>query len=145
MELVSARATDQEALFALHEELFRSHIEQIWGWDDEWQRANFRKEWDNAPPEIILLDGNKAGCVQVRKEADHLYILNLALHPRFQGQGAGTAVVRTIQQRAAALNLPVRLSVFRTNPRVAGFYQKEGFEVEEETVTECRMRWKARK
>lgn len=34
-----------EALFELHVALFKEQIRQLWGWDKEWQPANFSKEW----------------------------------------------------------------------------------------------------
>lgn len=141
MELAPARLTDQDALFALHEELFRSHIERIWGWDDAWQLANFRKEWEESLTELIRHEGETAGCIQTREEPDHLYLLGIAISPRFQGIGVGTAVMEAIQDRAALRQLPLRLSVFRTNPRVVTFYERLGFVTEAETETGWRMRW----
>ncbi|RYD41769.1 MAG: GNAT family N-acetyltransferase [Verrucomicrobiaceae bacterium] len=141
MKLVPASVSDQDALFALHEELFRHHIEQIWGWDDEWQLANFHKEWDESLTELILHDGQTAGYIQTREEPDHLYLLGIAIDPACQGKGIGTAVMRTLQQRASLGRLPLRLSVFRTNARVIAFYQRLAFAVESETETGCVMRW----
>lgn len=144
MRLTPASVTDQDALFLLHEQLFRHHIEQIWGWDDAWQRTNFLKEWDEALTELIQHNGETAGYIQTRPEPDHLYLLGIAIHPDFQSQGLGTAVMQELQQRAALQQRPLRLSVFRTNPRVIEFYVRTGFLIEEETETGCRMRWVAR-
>lgn len=141
MRLTPASITDQDALFVLHEQLFRHHIERIWGWDDAWQRTNFLKEWEESITELIHHDGENAGYLQIRPEPDHHYLLGISIHPDFQGRGLGTAVMETLQQRAALQQFPLRLSVFRTNPRVIAFYQRLGFRTEAETETGCRMVW----
>ncbi|RYD19762.1 MAG: GNAT family N-acetyltransferase [Verrucomicrobiaceae bacterium] len=143
MRLVRAEVMDQEALFALHVELFRHHIEEIWGWDDKWQIANFLKEWEESVTELIVDDSRMAGYIQVKEEPDHDYLLGIAISPSFQGQGLGTGVMEELKRRAGARQVPVRLSVFRTNPRVVAFYERLGFRVECETETGWRMVWEA--
>jgi hypothetical protein len=44
MDTRLAAASDEAELFEIHRAVFRGHIEQIWGWDEEWQRANFARE-----------------------------------------------------------------------------------------------------
>ena len=144
MKLRPASLSDQEALFALHVDLFRRHIEQIWGWDDNWQLNNFRKEWAEVQTEIITQEGELLGYIQIRHEPDHLYVLNLALYPRFQSQGAGSMAMEVLKQRAKLEGLPIRLSIFRTNQRVIEFYMRLGFEIEVETETGLRMHWRDR-
>lgn len=125
----------------MHVELFREHIEEIWGWDDEWQIANFRKEWDEVFTEVIHAGDDLLGYIQTRLEPDHLYVLNLALYARHQNKGVGTTVMNILKKRAMTLGLPVRLSVFKTNQRVIAFYERLGFRVYEKTETGCKMGW----
>lgn len=141
MNLKPAPLTDQAALFALHVEVFRDHIEEIWGWNDEWQIANFHKEWAEVQTEILTQDGELLGYIQTRPEADHLYVLNLALHPRCQNLGFGTMAMEVLKQRARHKGFSIKLSVFRTNQRVIAFYERLGFEIETETETGVRMHW----
>lgn len=141
MKLLPASLSDQQTFFALHVELFRHHIEEIWGWDDDWQLTNFKTEWNEVLTETIDLAGETAGYIQTRREPDHLYLLNLALYPRFQSQGTGTTAMELLQQRAARENLAIKLSVFRTNPRVIRFYQRLGFRTEAETHAGLQMQW----
>jgi hypothetical protein len=45
IEIRLAVVEEQQALFALHEDLFRGEIEEIWGWNDASQWENFVTEW----------------------------------------------------------------------------------------------------
>jgi len=141
MILRPAILSDRATLFDIHVELFREHIEKIWGWDDQWQIANFKKEWDEATTEVIYFDDELLGYMQTRNKPDHLYVLNLALNPKHQNQGHGSWVMNLIKNRATTQGLPVRLGVFKTNQRVIAFYERLGFEVDEKTETGCAMSW----
>ena len=141
MTLRPATLSDKAALYSLHVELFREHIEKIWGWDDEWQTANFQKEWEEVATEIIHAGDELLGYIQTRLESDHLYVLNLAMNPRHQNQGWGTAAMNILKKRARTERLPMRLSVFRTNPRVIHLYERLGFEIYATTETGCKMCW----
>jgi ribosomal protein S18 acetylase RimI-like enzyme len=139
LELRPAAPSDQEAFFAMHVQLFRLEIQQIWGWDDESQWVNFQKEWDEARTFAIYHHGVLAGCVQTTEQPAHLYLLNLAIDPQFQNRGIGSAVISCLQQEAGAR--AIELQVFRTNPRVLALYQRHGFEITEELDSGFRLRW----
>ena len=141
MTLNPAKTSDKPQLYELHVNLFRDHIEKIWGWDEDWQIANFQKEWDDSRTEVIQVDGNVVGCVQTRLEADHIYVLNLAIGNKHQGLGLGSAVMNALKERATTQALPIQLSVFRTNQRVIAFYERLEFGIVEETETGCKMHW----
>lgn len=142
MTLRPASPDDHDALFALHVELFQRHIEQIWGWDDDWQLNNFKEEWAEVRTEILSHEGEKLGYVQTRQEADHLYVLSLGFYPRFQRLGFGSASMNVLKERARLAGKSVKLSVFRTNLRAIEFYKRLGFEIEAETETGVRMHWR---
>jgi ribosomal protein S18 acetylase RimI-like enzyme len=133
-----ATLEDQGVLFSLHEELFRDQIDQIWGWDDRWQLENFQREWHEVETLIIHEQGKFAGCMQTRDEPDHVYVMNLAIHPEFQNRGIGSEMIRWLQQR----NMVIRLSVFRTNERVLPWYCRCGFRVVEKTGTGFKLEWR---
>lgn len=138
-----AAEEDREPLFAMHGQLFRAMIEEIWGWDDGWQRENFAKEWAEVETSVIERGGQRLGYLQVRWREDPAegYVLNFALLPEHQARGIGTRVMEGLQRRAQEARLPLRLSVFRTNPRALAFYQRLGFRIEETTDSGVRMGW----
>jgi len=141
MPLRPATLSDQAALFEIYVEAFRKHIEGIWGWDDQWQITNFQKEWDEFVTEVIYSEDELQGYLQTRLEADHLFLLNLALYPQYQNQGLGAEVMSIIKERAMTHRLPLRLNVFKTNQRVIAFYEGLGFKIHAKTETGCEMCW----
>tara|TARA_R110002049_G_scaffold111268_1_gene260403 strand:- start:1377 stop:1922 length:546 start_codon:yes stop_codon:yes gene_type:complete len=130
-----AETSDREATFSLYEELFRNHIEQIWGWDDDWQSQNFETDWTESDFEIIEFGGVQVGYLQTQLRSDpkHLFVINLGLRSQFQDQGIGTEVMHILETRAGNLDVPIRLNVFRTNPAALRFYTRLGYEQDEVT------------
>ena len=141
--LLPVTESDYGAVFALHQELFRAHIERIWGWHPDWQKQNFRRNWAACETRLIEVDGRPAGYLQTVQETDHLFLKNLGLLPCYQRLGIGSKLMRDLQCRAADLGLPVRLSVFTTNPDAVRFYERLGF-VRADCTSEFQlMHWSA--
>jgi len=143
MDIRTAVADDFEALFQLHCTVFRSHIETIWGWDDDWQLSNFKREFEASVTEAILDDGIIVGFVQTIEDPCRLYLHSIALSSAAQGQGVGTRLVKRLQKKVAELGLPLELSVFRTNPRAMDFYRRLGFRKNGESDSHTKMSWAA--
>ena len=142
MSIRRATVEDCEDLFDLHREVFAAHIEQIWGWDDAWQRTNFAAEFSSTSTTVIEIDGRIAGFVQIRDEIERVYLQNIALAPNHQGHGLGGQIVGDLKTKAADLGLPLELSVFRTNARAVAFYQRLGFAVVARDGDFVRMIWR---
>ncbi len=137
LDIRAATDSDYEALFSMYEKLFRDHIEQIWGWDDQWQIENFRKEWREVETTKIYEADNLVGYMQTRNEQDHVYLLGLAIYPRYQNKGIGSAIIRQLKSR----NTPLRLNVFRTNEKALALYLRNGFGITEVTETGFKLQW----
>ena len=141
---LSKAGDDQyDAVLALHERLFRPHIEQIWGWLEEWQRQNFLTNWEECDTRVIVAGGELVGYLQTLQYSDHLLVKNLGLVPSHQGKGIGAMLIEDLQADAAALGLPLRLSVFSTNPRAQRFYERAGFVRDSQTTAFLHMSWRS--
>ncbi len=56
------------------------------------------------------------------------HLLNLCVHPKFQGQGIGTKILRQLLERASSKNADTLfLEVRRSNLRARRLYEKAGF------------------
>ncbi|MFN2239828.1 MAG: GNAT family N-acetyltransferase [Thermoanaerobaculia bacterium] len=128
-KLRPASEDDRHFLYRLHVTTMRDVIESTWGWDEEWQRADFEKRFTKSPYFVVEAREHAVGTVCVERRPDCVYILGLQLLPAYQGLGIGTDVVRSIIRDAAAEHLPVVLSVVPANTRARGFYERLGFEV----------------
>ena len=131
-----------ESVFALHERLFRPYIEKIWGWHPDWQQQNFRRNWSDCSTQVIESGGELIGYQQVLAEDDAVLLKNLGLLPAFQGRGIGAQLVRTLQSTASARGVPIKLSVFSTNPGAVRFYECMGFVIKDRTDEFQHMLWK---
>lgn len=140
-EIRDAGSDDYEAIFGLHEALFKEGIEMIWGWDESWQRENFAEEWRTATTRSLFHAERWIGYVQLQEKPDCLYLLCIAVMPEFQGMGIGRSLIAGLQVEAARCALPLRLSVFRTNPRAERFYEGLGFRVSGNKEELVRMEW----
>lgn len=141
MKLLPASPSDQDVLFDLYAELFRGHIEEIWGWDEEWQITNFRKEWEEFDTDLIVQKDELLGYIQTRTEVDHIFVLIFGIYPRFQSQGIGAKIMNGLKNTAKVADLGIKLNVFRTNQRVVSFYERLGFEIEAETESGVTLFW----
>ncbi|MDN5872584.1 MAG: GNAT family N-acetyltransferase [Nitrococcus sp.] len=143
MDVRPATCNDEAALYEIHRAVFRSHIEQIWGWNEEWQRSNFATELASSSALVILIDARIAGYVQFRNEGNRIYVQNIALLPDVQSKGIGTRLIKELQAKATVRGVPLELDVFRTNTSARRFYERLGFERMCDTEMHTQMSWSA--
>jgi len=137
----AAGEDDYDSVFALHEQLFRTHIEQIWGWHQDWQRENFSNNWKQCDTRVIESHRELIRYVQTFQYPDHIFLKNLGLLPPHQSKGIGLSIMQDLQAKATALGLPIRLSVFTTNPRAQRFYERIGSINESRTAEFQHVSW----
>jgi ribosomal protein S18 acetylase RimI-like enzyme len=90
------------------------------------QDQQYRATHPGAEDSVIVVDGHPAGRLWVARDGDGIRLLDIALLPEHRGRGIGTALIRRLQDEAAAAGLPLRLHVARTNPATS-LYLRLGF------------------
>jgi GNAT superfamily N-acetyltransferase len=123
-----ATEADKPFLSWLEEACMREYAVALWG------------AWRPRPPDeqtldgcrIIVEDRESIGCMTTIAHPDHIWVDQLYVSPGFQGKGIGSTALRMIISEAAAMGVPVRLSVVATNPAI-GFYLLHGLRIYEET------------
>ncbi|WP_220359424.1 GNAT family N-acetyltransferase [Alkalilimnicola ehrlichii] len=90
---------EEGILFEIHRAVFYSHIEQIWGWDEDWQKANFAREIESSATSVVIIDGLIVGYVQVCEDDRGIYLQNIALSGDYQRKGIGTRLIQQLQKR----------------------------------------------
>ena len=138
-----ATLEDEPGLFELHRIAFKEHIVRIWGWDEEWQRANFVRECASAITSVVRLNDRTIGYLQVRHDPHCVYLQNIALHPEVRNKGMGTALLNELKAAAEARSVPLQLAVFKTNESARRFYERHGFRIDGESKTHIEMSWRA--
>jgi ribosomal protein S18 acetylase RimI-like enzyme len=120
---------DRAFLYALHCHTMRGMIEQTWGWDEAWQRADFDRRFMAYTVSIIEKDGRAVGGLVLESQPESIYIHEVQVSPEHQGLGIGAAVVRLVIEQAASRGVTVTLSVLEINPRARQLYERLGFRV----------------
>ena len=142
IELRQAQESDRALAQEAHHAAYQEVVERQFGvWDESAQDRFFLAEWNPSKQEVIVVDGQSCGYWVVERRAADFHLRELVIHPRFQGRGVGTWLVRRLQREATAAGLPVRLGTFHTN-RAAVLYRRLGFEEIGSTDTHVLMEWR---
>lgn len=126
--LRSARPEDYERLRQIHHIAFHECVRATWGWDETVQDSMW-DEYVNAAVhlQVIELDDEIAGYLDVDRQSDHIFVTNIALDPQFHGRGIGTAVLQDIIAEANQAGFSVQLDVIKANTRARALYERLGF------------------
>lgn len=92
------------------------------------QAASYAAQFPGAEHQIITVAGRPVGRLLVDRSPERIHLVDIALLAEVQGQGIGTSVLRALQVEADRAGLPLRLSVFETNP-ARRLYERLGFAV----------------
>lgn len=103
------------------------HLAAMTGMQFEAQRQAYRSQYPNSQRLLVLREGNPIGYLCFDMGPEELRILDIALLPEYQGRGCGTAIFTTLIDRARRLQIPLRLSVQRSNAEALRLYRRVGF------------------
>ena len=130
---------DFEFLWQLHNAALKKYITATWGWNEDWQRRDFERNFNPDEGEIVVIDGKDAGFLRISEKETEIALISVRLLPEFQNRGVGTKLIKEVLVEARAKNKPARLQVLKINP-AQNLYKKLGFKVFGETATHFLMR-----
>jgi ribosomal protein S18 acetylase RimI-like enzyme len=141
-----ATTQDAEFFFTLHQRSLGPYVDQIWGWNDDEQRAYLTGHLVLDHVRVIVVDGVDAGRLDVEERDDEVFLGLIELAPEHQGRGIGSRLIRELLERAGAEGKRVTLSVLGVNDRAYALYRRLGFtEVSRDGVApEVRIRMVSR-
>jgi len=105
------------------------------------QDAYFRGQFPECEFLVVQVAGRDAGRLSVHRRDDEFSLVDLALLPEARGQGAGTAILRTLLAEAVAAGKPLTLHVERSNPALR-LYEREGFRQVEDKGVYLFLEWR---
>ena len=111
-----------------------------YGWPAFRLERQFEREVDIANCYLIVVDGTDAGYISVQHRGAFWYIDAIAVAPKYQKKGVGTAALKTVLEDAG--HLPVRLNVLHVN-RAKVLYERLGFRVIQRDDRRQIMEWRA--
>ncbi|HEU0296255.1 MAG TPA: GNAT family N-acetyltransferase [Anaerolineales bacterium] len=130
---------DADFLYALHAATMKEYVDKTWGWDDAFQEAVFRKNYVPAEIQVITFAEKDMGMLSLEERLEDVFLRAIEIHPEYQGQGIGTAIIKKIIAEGALKMKPVFLHVLKVNP-AKRLYERLGFSVVSETSTHFQMR-----
>ena len=140
LKVRKAHATDSEFVFAVKKAAFREYAEQIWGWDDTYQRDLHNRRFASQDLRIIQFHGTDVGFLSTSNTSDTFKINQLYILPEYQGRRIGAACMRRIIDDVNLEQKPVTLQVLKINTRATAFYQRLEFTIVEENSTHFQMK-----
>ena len=140
LSIRKAEATNSDFVFAVKKAAFREYVEQIWGWEDTYQRDLHDRRFVSQDLRIIQFCGTDVGFLSTSNTSDTLKVDQLYILPEYQGKGIGAACMGHIIDDANLEQKSVTLQVLKINTRATTFYQRLGFTIVDENATHFQMR-----
>lgn len=132
---------DEEMCYKIHRAAMHDIVDQVFGWDEDFQRDMWAREWVASEFRIVVVDGKEVGDVDVVEEPDRIRLTGFELHPEYQGRGIGSGILRALQARATERGVPLYLGVFIPNVRAKALYDRMGFKEVGRSDIKIDMRW----
>jgi ribosomal protein S18 acetylase RimI-like enzyme len=132
----SIKIQDMEFLWELNNLVMKDYVTQTWGWDEDWQRQYFFKNFDKNTGEILVFDNTDIGFYRVIEEQNETFLVSILILREFQRKGIGT---KLIQELILLKTKPIRLQVLKVNP-AQNLYKRLGFKQVSETETHLIMK-----
>jgi len=130
---------DSDFLYDLHRAAMQQYVAQTWGWDEAWQWNYFQQHFNPAECQIITFEGKDVGVLSVRNRETEVLLKFIEVLPKYQNQGIGTAVIKSVLEEAHHTGQPVGLQVLKVNP-ARSLYERLGFLTTGQTATHYLMR-----
>ena len=140
LHIRKACTSDSEFVFTIKKAAFQEYVEQVWGWDDNYQRELHDRRFASQDLRIIQFCGTDVGFLATSRTRATLKVNQLYILPEYQGRGIGTACMTRVLNDASLRQKPVVLQVLKVNTRGVAFYQRLGFTTVGETTTHFLMK-----
>lgn len=140
--LKEALSIHKDAIYNIKKSSVFSYVDNIWGWDEEFQLNDFERDFSNIEQfSVIEMNEKICGFVQIYDHDDTIELVEIHLIPEMQGNGIGSDIIKKLLERAKNENKSVRLGCFKENIRAKKLYQKLGFVQTGETGTHFVFEW----
>jgi ribosomal protein S18 acetylase RimI-like enzyme len=122
-----------EELFACVKQGIFIHVDDVFGWDDDFQRQRLLNDYHPSWFHWVYRGKERIGLVCFKPYDNAYHIHLLIIFPQNQGRSLGKQVMTLIHKRAMEeQRSQVTLSSFRSNTRTISFYQSLGYRVIDE-------------
>jgi len=129
--LRKATIHDSDFFYQVKKTVLKNYIEKIWGWNEDFQIQFHKENFHVNETQIIIVDDNGAGTVEVKEDAEKIFISSLYILPPYQNNGIGKAICNDYISKAAKEKKRVELEVLKLNVNAQRLYKNLGFTLTE--------------
>jgi len=122
-----AHDKDKYFFWKAYKDAMGAHIEQIWGWNEDWQLKDFSTRWQQCDNQLICSGGQPIGYVQTKDSEQEHYLMMFIVLPAFRGAGVGEQVLNMLRKNTNKPQFGLR--VFRSNTRALQLYIRLGLSI----------------
>ena len=94
----------------------RGLISGIWGWDEQWQRADFSTHFDPHGITLVFQEHELVGYSHIENRDGQLFIRMIVVHPHHQRNGIGRKLLGYVIASAGEEFKSIGLEVFKMKP-----------------------------
>ncbi|MEN4759222.1 GNAT family N-acetyltransferase [Chryseobacterium sp. C39-AII1] len=139
LQLRKATQNDIDFLLDLRTKTMNEHLESSgFPIDKDSHLKRIRYEFETA--KIIMYRKEDIGLLKVKYGKDEIELIQLQIHPDFQGKGFGKHILEMIIEESLFSEIPIYLSVLKTNP-AQKLYTRLGFITIEENEHSFTMKF----
>jgi ribosomal protein S18 acetylase RimI-like enzyme len=125
-----AKEHDKNYFFELYCDSMKTHIETLWGWDQNWQIRDSEERWNLSVNYILLKAEKRIGYFQVTEASDEAYLMMFIIDEKYRSRGLGGRALTILKRLLSSKSLSLR--VFKTNNTALAFYKNNGFSLIEQ-------------
>ncbi|MDL5029351.1 GNAT family N-acetyltransferase [Vibrio sp. TMPB1044] len=123
-------SSEFEELFAFVKQGLFIHVDNVFGWEDDFQRKRLLNDYHPSWFHWIYHKNERVGLVCFKTYGNTYHIHLLIISPQYQGQSLGKKAMLLIHNKARQEQRnQVTLSSFRSNTRAISFYQALGYQI----------------
>ncbi|MEP4545457.1 MAG: GNAT family N-acetyltransferase [Saccharospirillum sp.] len=131
IHLVTLTPGELDEAYQLYRESLYEFIDQAFGWNEAFQQQRF---WSSYPIDSLLwithVNSSRIGLVSFLNKDQSLHLSLLLLYRAHRGSGLGSLVMRELEGLAEGSGRKITLSTFRENKGAFVFYQKLGYQID---------------
>ena len=124
----NATQDDFEAAYNIKKDALQSYIDKTWGWNEEFQRKYHEKHFDIKNLQIIEVQKEPVGSLEIINKEDHLLIPGFYIMQKYQSKKIGSTIINEIIEDSKAEKKTIKLQVLKANERAKHLYESLGFE-----------------
>lgn len=118
-------------------------IEQLISMQRRMQSHAYRQAYPHAAYLVLQHGDNPVGRLILDCQDQVLHLVDIAIVPAAQGQGAGSAVLRALQAQAGAQQWQIHLAVNKNNAAARALYRRLDFRLRGENAVQEQLEWRA--